>query len=95
MLQGSSVDGVDPTFDDIAAGDYPVSRSLYFYVKNQHVGVVPGVKEYLEAFVSDDAIGDYGYLADKGLIPLLTDARDAVRSSADSLTPITVDDLKE
>ena len=95
VLQGSSVDGVDPTFDDIAAGDYPVSRSLYFYVKNQHVGVVPGVKEYLEAFVSDDAIGDYGYLADKGLIPLLTDARDAVRSSAGSLTPITVDDLKE
>ncbi len=78
-IRGSRVDGIEPGFDSIADGSYPVSRPLYFYVKKAHVGNVPGVMEYLEEFTSEDTWGDYGYLADRGLIPLPAEARDAAR----------------
>lgn len=82
-VQGSLIDGVEPEFDAIAEGDYPVSRSLYFYVKKAHVGVVPGIEEFLKEFTSEDAWGEEGYLADKGLIPLTEEEReegqDAIR----------------
>lgn len=74
-MRGAKVDGVEPTFENIADGAYPVSRSLFFYVKAQHVGVVPGIKEYIAEFVSDAASGDEGYLVDKGLIPLPRNSR--------------------
>jgi phosphate transport system substrate-binding protein len=70
VVQGAKVDGVEPDFENIASGDYPVSRPLYFYVKKAHIGVIPGIKEYLAEFVSDKAIGSDGYLVDKGLIPM-------------------------
>jgi phosphate transport system substrate-binding protein len=92
-LRGSKINDVVPTFDNIAEGAYPVSRSLYFYVKKAHVGVIPGIEEYVEAFVSDDAIGDYGYLSEKGLIPLMEDERDTMRDEALGLETITVEDL--
>ena len=88
-MQGNFVDGVEPTFENIAAGDYPVSRSLFFYVKNAHVGVIPGIQEYVEEFTSEGAYGEDGYLTDKGLIPLPDDERGAVRDSATSLTPMS------
>ncbi|MEE2525532.1 substrate-binding domain-containing protein [Hyphobacterium sp. HN65] len=69
-IQGARVDGVAPEFDAIASGEYPISRSMFVYAKVQHVGVVPGIQEYLEEFSSDDAWGDFGYLTDRGLIPL-------------------------
>lgn len=69
-IQGSIIGGEEPTFENIAAGKYPVSRPLYFYVKKAHMGVVPGMAEYLDAFSSDKAWGEEGYLADKGLIPM-------------------------
>ncbi len=69
-IQGSFVDGVQPTFDAIADGKYPVSRPLFFYVKKAHVGVIPGIQEYLEEFTSAKAWGEDGYLADKGMIPM-------------------------
>ncbi len=69
-IQGSLVDNKEPTFENIADGSYPVSRPLYFYVKKAHVGVIPGVKEFLAEFTSDKAWGDEGYLSDKGLIPM-------------------------
>ncbi len=72
-LQGSSIQGVEPTFENIADAKYPIARSLYFYVKNAHVGVVPGIREYISEFTSEAAIGDDGFLADKGLIPLPAD----------------------
>ncbi len=64
-VQGSTIGEVEPTFENIAEGAYPVSRSLYFYVKKAHIGVVPGIEGYLAEFISED-----GYLADKGLIPM-------------------------
>jgi phosphate transport system substrate-binding protein len=90
VIQGSIIDGVEPTFENIADGEYPISRSLYFYVKNAHLGVVPGIEEYVAEFVSDDAVGDDGYLADKGLIPLPDDDRAAVREAALKFTPFTM-----
>jgi len=81
-IEGSKVGGVEPTFDNIASGKYGVSRSLYVYAKREHVGVIPGMKEFIEEYVSEDAFGGEGYLADKGLIPLPAADRDAVRSGA-------------
>ncbi|MFK7902963.1 MAG: PstS family phosphate ABC transporter substrate-binding protein [Nitratireductor sp.] len=69
-VQGSSIGGLAPTFENIADGKYPVSRSLFFYVKKAHIGVTPGIEAYLAEFLSDDAAGEDGYLADKGLIPM-------------------------
>lgn len=81
-VQGSKVDGLAPTFDTIASGEYKVSRPLYFYVKNAHRGKVPGINEYVELFTSEDAIGDDGFLLDKGLIPLSEEKRDAIRANS-------------
>ena len=69
-LQGHKIDGVEPTFENIASGDYGVSRSLFIYAKKEHVGVIPGMEEFIAEYTSDAAWGPEGYLADKGLIPL-------------------------
>jgi phosphate transport system substrate-binding protein len=69
-VQGSAIDGVDPTFDSIADGSYPISRPLFFYVKEAHAGTIPGVTEYLVEFTSEKAWGEYGYLSERGLIPM-------------------------
>lgn len=84
-IQGSYIDGTLPSFDGIADGSYPVSRPLYFYVKNAHVGKIPGMKEYLSEFTSTASMGPEGYLTDKGLIPLATDKLTVMRSNVDSL----------
>jgi len=68
-VQGSHINGVLPTFENISDGSYPVSRSLFFYVKEQHVGSIAGIEEYVSEFISEKATGEYGYLSDKGLIP--------------------------
>ncbi|APX88573.1 phosphate ABC transporter substrate-binding protein [Brevirhabdus pacifica] len=88
-IQGAVVDGVEPTFENIADGEYPVSRSLYFYIKNAHVGVVPGLQEYANEFLSDAASGEEGYLIDKGLIPLAEDKHDEIADNVANLTPMT------
>ncbi|WP_316015828.1 substrate-binding domain-containing protein [Roseobacter sp. HKCCA0434] len=93
-IQGSLIAGVEPTFDAIADGDYPVSRSLYFYVKNAHVGVVPGVQEYANMFMSDDMIGEDGSMLDIGLIPLDEDALGEQQERVSGLTVLTADDFE-
>ncbi|MEZ5670634.1 MAG: substrate-binding domain-containing protein [Alphaproteobacteria bacterium] len=87
-LHGSAIDGVAPTFEAIADSSYPVSRPLFFYVKNAHVGVVPGMQEYVTAFTDEAAWGPDGYLSAIGLIPLPDDARADMAASARSLTPM-------
>jgi len=84
-LKGSHVDGVAPTFDNISSGTYPVSRPLFFYVKNAHVRVIPGMQEYVREFTSDRAMGPDGYLAEIGLIPLPADELAAVRAAVDAM----------
>jgi len=69
-VQGSLINGKTPSFENIASGDYPVSRSLYFYVKKANIGTVPGINEYLTEFMSPRASGADGYLSEKGLIPM-------------------------
>ena len=70
VVQGVTIDNVYPEFEDIASGAYPVSRSLYFYVKKEHLSSVPGLKEYIKYFVSPAMIGEEGATVEKGLIPL-------------------------
>ena len=91
-IQGASVNGVDPTFENIASGDYPVSRSLYFYVKKAHVGVVPGIMEYVGEFTNPAASGNGGYLQGKGLIPLTAAEHSANQAKVMGLTEMTGDE---
>jgi phosphate transport system substrate-binding protein len=81
QLQGSTIDGVPPTFENIASGKYPVSRPLFVYAKTAHIGVIPGIQEYLAEYVSDRSMGTEGYLADKGLVPLPAGELAKVRAS--------------
>ncbi len=76
VVQGSIIEGVSPEFEEIAAGNYPIARSLFFYVKKAHIGMVPGITEFLAEFTNEDTWGEDGYLADKGLIPLSAEERD-------------------
>ena len=80
-VQASIVDGQEPTFETIAEGSYPVSRPLYFYVKKAHIGVVPGLAEYLAEFTDEKAWGDEGYLTEKGMIPLNSAKRAEISSN--------------
>lgn len=84
-VQGSTIDGVKPTFDSIADGDYPVSRPLFFYVKKAHVGTIPGLREFLAEFTSEKAWGEDGYLSERGLIPMPADERRQFAQSAKKL----------
>ena len=89
-VQGSTINGIAPDFDTIADGSYPVSRSMYFYVKKAHVGVIPGIDEYVATFTDEDAWGPYGYLADKGLIPLPDADREAMRTQATAFAQLSM-----
>lgn len=80
-IEGSAIDGVLPTFDNISSGKYPVSRPLFFYVKKAHLGVIPGLREFVAEFITDRALGGEGYLADKGLIPMAAGEAAKVRST--------------
>jgi phosphate transport system substrate-binding protein len=89
-VQSSRIEGVAAEFDSIANGSYPVSRSLYFYVKKAHVGTIAGMKEYLDEFTSDKTWGDEGYLSDKGLIPMPEAERAQFKADASSLKPLSL-----
>jgi phosphate transport system substrate-binding protein len=69
-IQGSKINGIEDSYENISSGKYPISRSLFIYVKKAHVGVIPGIKEYLAEYTSEKAWGPEGYLAGKGLIAL-------------------------
>lgn len=85
QIEGAFIDNFAPTFESIADGSYPVSRPLYFYVKKAHVGVIPGIQEYLAEFTSNKAFGEEGYLTEKGMIPLGTEIRAQVASDVKEL----------
>jgi phosphate transport system substrate-binding protein len=85
-IQGSVVEGVEPTFENIAEGAYPVSRPLFFYVKKAHAGTIPGIKEFVAEFTSEKAWGMDGYLGDKGLIPMPDAERKTYHDAAMNLS---------
>lgn len=90
VVQGSLIDGNEPSFENISEGVYPVSRSLYFYVKKDQLGTVPGIEEYLAEFTSEGAWGGEGYLADKGLIPMSDDEREDWRTKVKTLQNLSM-----
>ena len=90
QVQASIVDGKEPTFETIADGSYPVSRPLYFYVKKAHVGVVPGIAEYLAEFTRESTWGDEGYLTEKGMLPLNSQKRAEIGSNVKSLKDLAL-----
>lgn len=83
LIKGAVINDVEPEFDNIASGDYPISRSLYFYVKNNHIGVIEGLAEYAEEFVL--MAGPDGPLVDEGLIPGTDNDQDAMYEALESL----------
>ena len=89
-VQGARIDGIAPTFENIADGTYGISRSLFFYVKNAHAGVIPGIREFVRAFTLEKAWGEEGYLVDKGLIPLPDGVRRKAARAARALAPLAM-----
>jgi len=85
-LKAVSVEGVAPTFETIADGSYTVSRPLFIYLKNAHKGVIPGFAEFVTEYVSEASFGEGGYLSERGLIPLPTEQRTAVRATVEANT---------
>ena len=69
-VQAHTIEGAKISLSSIQDGSYPISRPLYFYVKNQHIGVIPGIDEFVKEFTSKRASGKRGYLKDLGLVPL-------------------------
>jgi len=92
-IQGATIDGVEPKRDLISSGEYPVSRSLFFYTKNAHFGKVPGMEEFVSLFMNDRMIGDNGQLKGLGLIPLPEDRRQVVRTRVENRTKVAEADL--
>jgi phosphate transport system substrate-binding protein len=88
-LQGTTIEGVEPTFENIASDAYPVSRSMFFYIKHAHVDVIPGVLEYAREFV--DAQGPDGYLVDLGMIPVSEEAQQANLEAIENLPELTTE----
>jgi phosphate transport system substrate-binding protein len=87
-IEGVSVEGVKPVFENIASGKYSVARPLFVYIKNAHVGVVPGMKEFVAEFVSEKSYGPNGYLVPKGLVSLPEAERKTTREQATGLKPM-------
>jgi len=81
-LKAVKINGVAPSFETIADGSYGISRPLFFYIKNAHRGVIPGLNDYIDEFVSEDAFGPDGYLAERGLVSLSDDQRKAIQDAA-------------
>jgi len=78
-IQAASIENVDISLESIQSYEYPIARPLFFYVKKAHMNVIPGMKQYIKAFSNEKAIGDEGYLADAGLVPLSNNERVALR----------------
>jgi phosphate transport system substrate-binding protein len=85
-IKGILVGGIEPNYENIASGKYPASRALYIYVKKAHVGVIPGLKEFVAEYVSTKAIGEDGYLEKKGLIAMPKEEMEKVAKTAAELT---------
>ena len=93
-IRGLPVDGVAPTFETISSGEYKVARPLFIYAKKQHVGVIPGMAEFVAEYTSEKAVGEDGYLGDKGLIPLPGAEGEKIRADANAMTVLTAEMVK-
>jgi len=87
IVRGATISGVEPSFENIASGEYSISRSLYFYLKPAHVELTAGLKDYALEFTSEEAWGPGGYLEEIGLVPLPDADRAKFRSDVENMTP--------
>ena len=87
-IKSVMVGGYEPTYESVASGKYPASRSLFIYVKKAHIGVIPGIKEFLAEYVSTKTIGEDGSLVKKGLIAMPKEDIEKAAKNATELTPI-------
>jgi phosphate transport system substrate-binding protein len=88
-LKGVNIGGVEPTLANIGSFDYPIARPLYFYVKNAHRGVIPNMQEFIEEFVSEDAMAADGYLAARGMVALADEEYERVAGDVMDAVPMT------
>ncbi len=93
IIKGAKINGNEPTPENIAAGKYPISRSMYFYLKTSHEKEVPAMKDYASLFMSEKMIGDDGILTEIGLIPSAKDAREKARNIVENRVKLTADQL--
>ena len=82
-VQAAVVEGVEISLDTIQSYEYPISRPLYVYAKGEHRRMIPGMNEFMMEYTSENAVGEYGYLGDAGLVPLAPEklalVRDAIK----------------
>ena len=90
-VKAGLLSGVSPDFVHIKDGEYGLSRMLYIYVKRENLGVVPGIAEFVQEFISDGAMGPDGYLLEKGLIPLTEEDRAVEQARAAELKDAPAD----
>lgn len=95
LVDAATINGVEPTPENISEGDYPIARSLFFYTKNAHFGQVPGMGEYVALFMDDIMIGQDGLLTTIGLIPLPPERLDEVQERVAERVTLTRSDLEE
>ena len=91
-LQGLNINGIEPTYDNIASFSYPGARPLFIYVKKEHIGIIPGLQEFLNSWVS--SWGEGGALAQIGLVTNRGDVMAAQTSAVTSLPSLTAEDLQ-
>jgi phosphate transport system substrate-binding protein len=83
-LKPAKINSVEPSFDTIADFSYPISRPIYVYIKNAHLDVIPGMKEFVAEFASDDALAPGGYLSERGLTPMVDAKRKEIQEEVSS-----------
>ena len=89
-VQGATIDGVAPEFEAIASSQYPISRPLYVYAKQEHIGVIPGMVEFIDTLTAHQTWSEEGFLVDKGLIPMTDKEQTYFRKSALDLLPLSL-----
>jgi phosphate transport system substrate-binding protein len=93
-LQAAAINGVEPEPELIAQDEYPIARSMFFYVKKSHIGVVPGIEQYVAEFVSPRAMGRNGYLKDVGLIVPTREALMELQDKVENMPNLALEELK-
>ncbi len=83
-MKAATINGVSPDLRDDRRRQLPVARPLFFYIKNAHRGVIPGLDEFVTEYVSEESFGEGGYLSERGLIPLPAEEREATRQAVAS-----------
>ena len=92
-IKATPINGVTPSLETIQSYEYPVSRPLFYYIKADHVGTVPGIQEYAELFISEDAVALDGFLGEIGLVPLKESTMAEVHDRVTNLSTMDLESL--